>query len=118
MKKTILLSIMLFTTTLLADISNYKLAEKCKEKGDYKCALRYSIKQLDVDLNSYGRESKVIAMDYNELGYYSYMLGEYDEALDYYTKALKIDEKVLGKNHPYTATTYNNIAVLYKIQNH
>ncbi|MDE6784003.1 MAG: tetratricopeptide repeat protein, partial [Ruminococcus sp.] len=40
--------------------------------------------------------------------------GEYDKALEYYEKALKICESVLGKEHPNTATTYNNIAVVYQ----
>jgi tetratricopeptide (TPR) repeat protein len=35
------------------------------------------------------------------------------KAFSRYTKALKIQEKVLGKNHPDTATTYNNIAITY-----
>lgn len=40
-------------------------------------------------------------------------LGEYEKALEYYMKALAIREKVLGREHPDTATTYNNIGVLY-----
>ena len=39
--------------------------------------------------------------------------GEYDIALEWYEKALAIREKVLGKDHPDTATTYNNIAGVY-----
>jgi len=33
--------------------------------------------------------------------------------LEYYQKALAIREKVLGLEHPDTATSYNNIAILY-----
>ena len=39
--------------------------------------------------------------------------GKYDEALAWYGKDLEINEKALGKNHPNTATTYNNIANVY-----
>jgi tetratricopeptide (TPR) repeat protein len=39
--------------------------------------------------------------------------GEYDKALAYYQKSLNIKEKVYGENHPSTATSYNNIAILY-----
>ena len=37
----------------------------------------------------------------------------YVKALEYFQKALAIDEKVLGKEHPGTATDYNNIGVMY-----
>jgi tetratricopeptide (TPR) repeat protein len=36
--------------------------------------------------------------------------GDYGKALEGYRKALGIVEKVLGKDHPSTATIYNNIA--------
>ena len=39
--------------------------------------------------------------------------GNYPKALEYYGKALAIDEKVLGKDHPYAATSYNNIGSVY-----
>jgi hypothetical protein len=35
------------------------------------------------------------------------------KALEWYYKALAIREKVLGAEHPRTATTYNNIAGVY-----
>ena len=42
--------------------------------------------------------------------------GEYTKALEWYEKALAIKEKVLGKEHPDTAKTYNNIATVYDSQ--
>ena len=42
--------------------------------------------------------------------------GDYSKALEWYEKALAIKEKVLGKEHPSTATTYNNIAGVYESQ--
>ena len=39
--------------------------------------------------------------------------GKYAEALDWYGKALAIWEKVLGRQHPDTARTYNGIAIVY-----
>jgi hypothetical protein len=44
-----------------------------------------------------------LAEGYNELA-------DYKQALDWIEKALSIYEKVLGNEHPDTATTYNNIA--------
>jgi tetratricopeptide (TPR) repeat protein len=43
-------------------------------------------------------------------------LGNYSQALEWYQKAMAIHEKVLGKEHPDTATTYNNIASVYYSQ--
>ena len=42
-----------------------------------------------------------------------YNKGEYDKAIELYRKALEIKEKVLGKEHPSTATSYNNIGLAY-----
>ena len=41
--------------------------------------------------------------------------GEYDKALEYYKLALEIQEKVLGKEHPDTAWSYNNIGWTYHL---
>ena len=40
-------------------------------------------------------------------------MGNYPKALEFYTKALNINEKVLGKDHPDTAVSYNNIGSAY-----
>jgi tetratricopeptide (TPR) repeat protein len=40
-------------------------------------------------------------------------MGAYEKAEPLYLKALKIREKVLGEEHPDTATSYNNLAVFY-----
>ena len=53
---------------------------------------------------------------YNTSGYGFSYSGSYSEALEYYKKALAICEKKLGKEHPDTATTYNNIASVYQNQ--
>jgi tetratricopeptide (TPR) repeat protein len=50
------------------------------------------------------------------LGYGFDKLAQYSKALEGYGKALVILEKVLGKDHPLTATIYNNFAVVYKDQ--
>ena len=42
--------------------------------------------------------------------------GRYEEAEPLYKKALEISEKVLGEEHPNTATSYNNLAGLYESQ--
>ncbi len=52
----------------------------------------------------------------HQMGYLSHMQGDYTLALEWYQKDLRISERVLGKDHPSTATTYNNIASVYKAQ--
>ena len=41
---------------------------------------------------------------------------DYNTSLEWHQKSLTILEKVLGKDHPSTATTYNNIASVYDSQ--
>ena len=43
-------------------------------------------------------------------------LGDYHKALDCHFKALHIKEKFLGKEHPETAVSYNNLAEVYRKQ--
>ena len=45
-----------------------------------------------------------------------YDRASYDKALEWYGKALDIREKVLDPEHPDTAATYNNMALVYKRQ--
>lgn len=40
----------------------------------------------------------------------------YELSLEYYKKALIIEKKVFGKEHPYIAMIYNNMAVVYEYQ--
>ncbi len=42
--------------------------------------------------------------------------GNIEESLKFYFKALEITEKVLGVNHSFTATSYNNIGAIYDNQ--
>ena len=44
---------------------------------------------------------------------YNDYIGDYNSALRYYDKARKIQELVLGENHPDMATTYNYIGIVY-----
>jgi tetratricopeptide (TPR) repeat protein len=42
--------------------------------------------------------------------------GRYDEAEPLYHRALEVREQVLGKEHPDTLSSINNLAELYKAQ--
>ncbi|MCL2357232.1 MAG: FxSxx-COOH system tetratricopeptide repeat protein, partial [Defluviitaleaceae bacterium] len=61
-------------------------------------------------------DKKTAAHLYNMGGFGFNNLGHYSRALEWYERGLNIDEKVLGKEHPDTATTYNNIAEVYSSQ--
>ena len=58
-------------------------------------------------------ESERFGSLHHKLGYIYYYLGAYDKALEYDEKAVVIRENVLGTEHPSTATTYNNIGLVY-----
>jgi tetratricopeptide (TPR) repeat protein len=62
-------------------------------------------------------ETKVnVARIYNKAGMGLEKRGEYAAALNWHKKDLAISEKVLGTEHPDTATAYNNIAGVYQDQ--
>ena len=52
----------------------------------------------------------------HQMGYLTKKQGDYASALKWYQKALRIWERVLGTDHPDTATTYNNIGEVYRAQ--
>ena len=45
---------------------------------------------------------------------YNDYIGDYNQALEYCNRVSKIDERVLGENHPDLAITYNNIGLVYR----
>ena len=53
------------------------------------------------------------AKSYDTAAFKCYQDGNYPKALEFYTKALNIQEKILGKDHPDTALSYNNIGSVY-----
>ena len=60
--------------------------------------------------------TKEVAELYHFLGRGFYESAFYSQALKWYEKDLIIREKVLGKEHPDTATTYNSMARVYSAQ--
>ncbi|RUM44313.1 MAG: hypothetical protein DSY46_05935, partial [Hydrogenimonas sp.] len=49
----------------------------------------------------------------NDYGGIYYKLGDYDKALEHLNRALQIRLATLGKNHPDTAVSYNNIGLVW-----
>ncbi len=76
----------------------------------------YMIEYGEFALKRIKQEDTTIALIANQTGYLIKFKADYDRALEWYFKAMAIYKKVLGKEHPSTATTYNNIAVVYDSQ--
>ena len=53
-------------------------------------------------------------MIYTNIGSALYNMGDYDSALDNFQKALDIQKEVLGRNHPDTASAFNNLGAVYE----
>ena len=87
-------------------------------QGEYKKALEYYLKSLDIYKSVYGEDNHPsVATSYNNIGLVYKNQGEYKNALEYYLKSLDIHKSVYGEdNHPSVATSYHNIGVVYKNQ--
>jgi tetratricopeptide (TPR) repeat protein len=72
--------------------------------------------QLAGVIDEFGLETAEAARLLNQCGYFLNERARYGEALPLYERALAIREKALGAEHPWTATSLNNLAALYKAQ--
>ncbi|MDR2579425.1 MAG: tetratricopeptide repeat protein [Fibromonadaceae bacterium] len=68
---------------------------------------------LTVSTLATDEEQEKIVRLYHIGGFGNNLLGNYDRALEWYYNALEISEKILGKEHPNIATTYNNMALVF-----
>jgi tetratricopeptide (TPR) repeat protein len=85
---------------------------KCNQ-GDYKKAIEYYEKGLEILQKILRPNHPDLATSYNNIGKVYHNMGEYSKALSFYEKALEIDQKTLPPNHPDLATSYNNIGAVY-----
>ena len=83
-------------------------------QGDYKKAVEYFEKALDIDQKTLLPNHRDLAISYSNIGALYMSLGEYPKAFAYYEKVLDIDEKTLPENHITLAPSYNNIGLIYK----
>ncbi len=67
-------------------------------------------------VEDFGLDSVVTARLLSQSGGYLTSRARYAEAESLHQRALAIDEKALGHDHPNTATSVNNLALLYKRQ--
>jgi tetratricopeptide (TPR) repeat protein len=81
-------------------------------------ALDYSIKCLDIRLNTLPENHPAIASTYNNLGVVYARKRNFSKALECYQKSLDISHKILPPTHPEVQRTENNIEQLrLKIEN-
>ena len=71
-------------------------------------------KSINSVLNRLKQFNEKITTFWGNLGTVYYYNGLYDEALPLFVKVVKVTKKVLGEEHPSTATSYNNLAGLYE----
>lgn len=93
------------TSTILADVSmdiadRITMVEKLYEQADVMAAeVEYDADKYDELLSNYAEFLAAYA--------------KYDKALEIYKRLIDIGESLYGAEHPYTASVYNNIGLVY-----
>ena len=95
-----------------------ELLGRCYDEGidvprDFKLALEYGTKALDLRLKKYGEENADVAMSYHNLGRVYALMERYNKSIECYQKAIKIREAVFGQDNAETANSYNNLTIVY-----
>jgi tetratricopeptide (TPR) repeat protein len=84
------------------------------EQGEYKEAITFYKKSLEIEENIVPCRHNNLAGSHNNIGIVYAKIGVYSEALSYYEKALAVQQLSLPSNHPDLTATYNNIGLVYK----
>ncbi|CAF1675610.1 unnamed protein product [Adineta ricciae] len=82
-------------------------------QGDYKMAIEYYEKVLEIQEKTLPSNHPDLATSYNNIGAVYMSMGEYSKALSFYEKTLEIFQKTLPSNHPSLATSYSCIGLVY-----
>jgi tetratricopeptide (TPR) repeat protein len=86
----------------------YQLAQLAESRIDYAAAYRYSQEAADLQPDN--------PLYLNQAGLIAYTVGRYSEAEPLYRRSLAIREKAFGPDHPDVATSFSNLAELYRAQ--
>lgn len=81
--------------------------------GNYKEALEYGMRALEIQLSSFNDNHPDLANSYNYVGTIFCKLSNYKESLDFLQRGLEIYRSFFGNNHPTVASSYNNIGIVY-----
>ena len=92
---------------------NHHLGWVKDAQGDYKEALLYYEKALDMMQKTIPANHGRLATTYGNIGTVYSKMGEYDRALLYHEEALHMQQATRPANHPDLATSHNNIGWVY-----
>lgn len=81
--------------------------------GEYKEALRYAERALEIIGRATCEEHLDLARCLDNMGAVCWGIGHYGNALKYIKKAIEIKEKIFSANHPELAVSYNQIGVVH-----
>ncbi len=90
------------------------IAEAYQIKQDYKKALEFFEKALDLRKRLFDDQHPLIAQSYNDLGFIYACMGQKYKSIPFYIEAMKRYEKCFGDNHIDTANIYNNLGEAYR----
>ncbi|CAF1334267.1 unnamed protein product [Adineta steineri] len=82
-------------------------------QGDYKKAIWYYEKALEIRQKTLPSNHPDLTTSYNNIGSVYKNMGEYSKALSFYEKALEIQQQTLPSDHPDLAASYNNIGSVH-----
>jgi tetratricopeptide (TPR) repeat protein len=92
----------------------HQIASAKVDQGEYKEALSYYEKALEIYKKHLPPNHPSLAASYNNIGEVYRHMGENSKALSCYKKAVEIKQQSLPSNHPSLATSYNNIGIVYQ----
>lgn len=90
------------------------IAEVYQIKQDYKKALKFFEKALDLRKRFFDDQHPLIAQSYNDLGFIYNVMEQPDKSIPLYIEAMKRYENCYGDNHIDTASIYNNLGEAYR----
>ena len=83
-------------------------------QGDYKAALSFYERALEIRQKRLPADHPSLATSYNNIGLVYDSMGEYPKALSFHERALAIRQRSLPTDHPSLATSYHNIGSVYQ----
>ena len=92
---------------------NQQLGSIKEGQGDYKGALSYYEKCLDIEQRTLSANHPSLAISYSNIGSVCDSMGEYSKALSHYEKSIDICQKSLPPDHPDLVNCCNNIGSVY-----
>jgi tetratricopeptide (TPR) repeat protein len=102
------------TTNDTENGDNYEQLGRGKyHQGDYKEALKFYEKALELRQKTLPSNHPNLASSYFNIGLVYFNTGEYLKALSYHEKVLEIRQQSLHPSHPDLASSYNNIGLVY-----